>query len=120
MSSMTIPEKVARAIHDNPDPIWTVVDWNAMHPDAQALIMRQATAAIHAFLAAATEEGWHMRPDEATPTMLAAAAKTPVKTKGRSRAPLYIYLEEVNLNMQHFEKARCAMLAAAPKFEWDK
>ena len=116
---MTIREKVARAIglyifettdEDRSLPVETFI---AKHAD------RIAIRAISAAFQSAAEEGWHMRPDEATPTMLGAAAKTPVKAKGRGRSPLWIYLEEVNLNMQHFEKARRAMLAAAPEFEWE-
>ena len=67
--SMNITEKVARAIHSNPDPIWTVVDWNAMHPEAQTLIIRQATAAITAFLKDIAEEGWHIVPVKPTEAM---------------------------------------------------
>ncbi len=103
---MTIREKVARAIHSNPDPIWTVVDWNAMHPDAQALIMRQATAAINAFLTAAAEEGWRIARDEATKKMISAGKKVP-------------FLEP-NFSNSYPDKIYRAMLAAAPEFEWDK
>ena len=39
--------------------------------------IKEATAAITAFLKAAAEQGWHMRPDEATEEMLEKAAKTP-------------------------------------------
>ena len=63
---------------------------------------RQGHDAITAFLEAAAEEGWHMRPDEATEGMenagftTVAASNNPIKRSYR------------------------AMLAAAPEFEWDK
>ena len=77
---MTIPTKVARAIDD---------------ARFSSSFDAQATAAINAFLAAAAEEGWHMRPDEATEEM--------VKVSGSYCPETYR-----------------AMLAASPKFEWNK
>ncbi len=53
---------------------------------------------ISAFLKAAAEEGWHIRPDEANSTMQKAGKPYP-------HWPFQGYR---------------AMLAAAPKFEWDK
>ena len=51
---------------------------------------------IMCFLAAAAGSGWHMRPDEATEEMVTARMEV------------------------WQENAWPAMLAAAPKFEWDK
>ncbi len=79
---MTIREKVARALH------------HARLADDDVDI------AINAFLAAAAEKGWHMRPDEATKEMDFAGSGC----CWQDQAP------------------RCysQMLAAAPEFEWDK
>jgi hypothetical protein len=54
---MTIREKVAEAI-----------SYATVHgrPDPGQLYQCLATAAIDAFLAAAAESGWHMRPDKAS------------------------------------------------------
>ena len=62
-----------------------------------------ATAAIiTAFLEAAAESGWHMRPDEADPDMYDAGEAI---------------LDQKNGNL--FDAYR-AMLAASRKFEWDR
>ena len=61
---MTIREKVARAI----DPGAFKEQVRSSH-DRRPLAKMVATAAITAFLEAAAEEGWHMRPDEATGAM---------------------------------------------------
>lgn len=63
---MTIREKVARAIC-NAETIKDRGDW-VQHKDCSA----EATAAINAFLKAAAEDGWRMRPDEATDEMIIA------------------------------------------------
>ncbi len=78
---MTIREKVALALH------------HARLEDDDVDI------AINTFLQAAAEEGWHMRPDEATLSMQLAIRDMP------PNEPSQTYR---------------AMLAAAPKFEWDK
>jgi len=93
---MNILEKVARAIllrRTRPD-FHTVVKetWIVDHD------RELATAAITAFLEAAAEEGWHMRPDEATKEM-----QKGVFGMGHYPAKLYRL-----------------MLAAAPKFELGK
>ena len=104
--SMTIREKVARAICTECDPdmcvngsVGTGDTPSVCYQRAWELHVGQATAAINAFLAAAAEDGWHMRPDSVTEDMLNAWAKAP----GRINQAVYR-----------------AMLAAAPEFEWDK
>ena len=66
--------------------------------------MIMATSAITAFLEAAAEQGWHMRPDEPTEEMTHAA------WEGR-------YTVKTALSNEGIYRA---MLTAAPKFEWDK
>ena len=91
---MTIREKAARAIiawvrdQELVDAVWSE------HAD-------QADAAITAFLEAAAEDGWHMRPDEATEEMLNSCPQA------QSRG---------NVGRDRYR----ALRAAAPKFEWDK
>ena len=88
---MTIREKVARAM--------------------ELSMKYDVDIAINAFLAAAAEQGWHMRPDEATADMKHAA-----------------FLAMDNAACRGDPKARAwdcvvghgAMLAAAPEFELDK
>lgn len=58
---MTIREKVAKALHRA-----------GYNPQIEEPGL--TTAAINVFLAAAAEQGWHMRPDEATEEMDAAGA----------------------------------------------
>lgn len=95
---MNIREKVARAIYE----IW----WHKIEGFAGELYYGSnanlwqnwspaAAAAINAFLAAAAEEGWHMRPDEATEEMIVAGG-----------------------NHDHVGDGYEAMHNAAPKFEW--
>lgn len=88
----SIREAVARALHQKgvDNPTWE--DW-----------LPSADDAITAFLEAAAEQGWHMRPDEATEGM---------GRRGMSVAPM-LYYNEVGPVYR-------AMLAAAPPFEWDK
>ena len=83
---MTILEKVARAIavdqsgrdpfdqHAGVDGTWITEEAHKAHCDEWLVC---ATAAINAFLAAAAEQGWHMRPDKATEEMVRKAAETP-------------------------------------------
>ncbi len=61
----------------------------------------EGSAAIKTFLEAAAEQGWHMRPDEATEKMLYAGPQA------QSRG---------NVGRDRYR----SMLAAAPEFEWDK
>ncbi len=63
-----------------------------------------ATAAIMAFLEAAAEQGWHMRPDEPTGGMLSAADRVGY------HASHYHYMDAI---------IRAAS-QAAPELEWDK
>ncbi len=56
-----------------------------------------ADTAINAFLAAAAEDGWHMRPDEMTDEMIARV-----------------------FEIDSLRLAYRAMQAAAPEFEWEK
>lgn len=110
---MNTIEKVARAIHSNPDPIWTVVDWNAMHQEAQALILKQATAAITAFLEATAEKGWRIVPNEATEEMGEAWAKLALD---RIQKAVEGEMRTVGMVKGAKENYR-AMLAVAPKFD---
>ena len=76
-------------------------------------IQAVAHAAITAFLAAAAEEGWHMRPDEATRGMDAAMKLLVYE--------LFIDWQEDKEQLRSvYPKLLSAMLAAAPEFEWDK
>lgn len=101
---MTIREKVARAIcatvgdHHFVDAAWDE------HIDF-------AVAAITAFLEAAAEQGWHMRPDEPSPEMRHAAfvAMDKPHAMGEPKARAFDCVVGYR-----------AMLDAAPEFEWDK
>lgn len=95
---MTIREKVAQAIRQKTAEIDHRPD--VVQPDPMWFAHEFATATITAFLEAAAEQGWNMRPDEATEEMQMAAV-------------------HVALNWE--AQTWHAMLAAAPKFdEWDK
>ena len=88
---MTIREKVAQALSD------TTGD----RPEPGQLFNHLATTAINAFLAAAAEEDWHMAKDKAT-------------------RPMTIAAEKMGAGEAWAEDCWAAMLAAAPKFAWDK
>ncbi len=93
---MTIREKVALVIAKKTN-ISCGAAWDFTDP------------IITAFLAAAAEQGWRMRRDTISLTM--ANAYGNVARKG---------LYEGNAHCAFDHKAHRAMLAAAPKFEWDK
>ena len=86
MSSITIREKVTRAVNSKAFDRF----------DTSTLV----TLVITAFLEAAAEQGWHMRPDEATEEMAVAGCR--------------------HENMGDMAGRYGAMLAASPEFEWDK
>ena len=88
---MTIREKVAKAVY----------------PANFSL----AQVAITAFLEAAAEEGWHMRPDKATEEMVGVVVDS-------CRAEnIEIFREDEDALP---DVVWNAMLVAAPKFEWDQ
>ncbi len=88
----SIREAVARA----------VVAKQMENHDVRGTSLDEADAAITAFLEAAAEQGWHMRPDEATVKMRVAASESAVQPpKDGSRA----------------QTTYGAMLAAAPPFD---
>ena len=109
---MSIREKVARAI----EPSWFGESGKVLcnYPDQdknyQERARKQADAAITAFLEAAAEQGWHMRPDVATEQMLFKAHKAQVWSPELGPS---IGASQDRAKWQ-------AMNAAAPKFEWDK
>jgi hypothetical protein len=90
-------------------------EWDEVSEPEQDLYLRNFDAAVVAYTHLAAEQGWHMRPDEATEEMDCAGLDDPnagycdrCMQSGHSRNagwPDIIYR---------------AMLAAAPKFEWDK
>lgn len=82
---MNIREKVARA----------VVAKQMEDSHVTGFSLGEAIAAIDAFLAAAAEKGWHMRPDQVTREMMIVGIR-------RSPAPQQVYEDMHN---------------AAPKFE---
>ncbi len=96
---MTIREIVARAIWQD---LWAKGLIDMELPPKHFLIPASVTAdaAITAFLVAAAEQGWHMRPDEATEEMAVAGCR--------------------HENMGDMAGRYGAMLAASPEFEWDK
>lgn len=125
---MTIRERVARAIclvfegenrcpfgheippSDEPDMEEGGFSMTGKEIDEwNELTKRAGTAAVNAFLAAAGESGWHMRPDEATEEMSQAGI----------RASGYPGLVASGPGESGRKQYR-AMLAAAPEFERDK
>ena len=88
---MTIREKVARALR------------HARLEDDDADV------AIGAFIAAAAEQGWHMRPDEATETMRLAGRQNSGDERGRTSGP-----------EDSMQLAWRGMGQAAPTFEWEQ
>lgn len=75
---------------------------------AESVWKLRSGLAIDTFLADAAERGWRMVPDEATEEMVLKGARNIGQTM---RTP------------NHIERAKSChrtMLAAAPKFEWDK
>ncbi len=96
---MSIREKVARALWEaeyGQDK--AMGTWSDIPDHWRDESHEHATAAITAFLEAAAEQGWHMRPDEATEEMAESGPMVPIWAKN----------------------AWQAMCEAAPKFEWDK
>ncbi len=83
-----------------------------------------ADTAINAFLAAAAEQGWHMRPDEATEEMINGAAQTrKMQAVNAAMTLAQIHGAKFEATSWHdsaLADAYRAMHAAAPKFEWDK
>ena len=122
MSSMTIREKVARAIAraqlerqyiGNLKNIGVVIEIDHIWPE----FTPEVTAAITAFLEAAAEKGWHLMKDEPTETMREA---------GMEAAPLNYYEDKassrqrISMDTDEVGPVYRAMLAACPSFEWDK
>ena len=98
---MSVLEKVARAIDPSAWDItkrFVVGDPKLVMRSLQFGAYGRADDAITTFLEAAAEQGWHMRPDEATEEMARAARHTPIGVDC--------------LGPYH------AMLAAAPEFKW--
>ena len=94
---MDIREKVARAICE----IEGYFPWGHLGDAQKYGVHKTAIAAITVFLEAAAEDGWHMRPDEATEEMIRNAFGTDGAQGWR-------------------KTAYRAMLAVAPEFEWNK
>ena len=95
----SIREAVARAIG-------ATIKYPHIPDNAQHLL---AAATITAFLKAAAEQGWHMRPDEATEAMALQGARDIGKT--------------IRIEKKHIERSKSChrvMNQAAPEFEWDK
>ena len=98
---MTIREKVARAT-------WAKVNnaledhWDSIGQGIKDIFRWTTTLAITAFLEAAAEQGWHMRPDEADPEMYDAGEAA------------------LDVKNGHVGDAYRAMVAVAAEFEWDK
>ena len=91
---MSIREAVAKVIAIEDPHIKRDVDGFV---GIQGMHRAMAKASISTFLRLAAEQGWHLRPDEATADMCRA-------TDGHFARP----------------SQWRAMLAVAPKFEWDK
>ena len=95
---MSIREAVARAIYET---WWQEIEgfkgdpYYRLSANLWENWLPAADSTITAFLEAAAEQGWHMRPDDATEEM-------------------------INTRIVSEEIAYRAMNAAAPKFEWDK
>lgn len=99
---MSIREKVARAMYER-----EIVggNWDDEATGTKMAFRDEVEAAITAFLEVAAEQGWRMRPDEATEEMGNSGAATWDVGSGPWN----------NLSTSYR-----AMLAAAPPFEWDK
>lgn len=105
---MNICEKVARVIYETCRLYWKKEDGFESDPwdkpvagDEPYREMWQAFAdvAITTFLKAAAEQGWHMRPDEATEEMVSKG----LGPRSVAHYPAWTYRD---------------MLAAAPEFKW--
>ncbi len=105
---MTICEKVAEAMwadtNDNCGGNWVAVE-----TITQETYRSNACVAIATFLTAAAEEGWHMRPDEATETMCKAGIENAGDERGRTGGP-----------DDAFKLIWRAMLDTTDDFEWEK
>ena len=97
---MTIRAKVARAIDPEAWGLWDQLGMEKMHCD---ISLDLADEIIPAFVAAVADEGWRIVPEEATQEMMGTAGK--IVEGGEYILGVEVYP---------------AMLAAAPKFEWDK
>ncbi len=79
-------------------------------PEPDQLYNFLAGVTIELFLQVAAEQGWHMRPDEATEEMIEAIMGGTEK-----------FESDMLKFCRHWKhKDYHAMLAAAPKFEWRK
>ena len=96
---MTIRERVGQAIEPLSDGKLSAEEFDARRN-------RKADHAITVFLEAAAEEGWRMRPDEATEEMAH-------KANGFNYTSPYTMRQDSEL----MDKYRL-MLAAGDKFEW--
>jgi hypothetical protein len=107
---MDIREKVARAIDPEAWALWDKADKWAK-AGFQHKSLARTDEVIPAFLEAAAEEGWRIWPDKTT-----------------EHLPHAVFLAMDKITCLGDPKARAwdcivryrAMLAAAPKFEWDK
>ncbi len=66
MASMTIREKVARALHAQTAKNMGKIPVPSYEHDKAGFYADMSTAAINAFLAATAEKDWHLWPDRAT------------------------------------------------------
>ena len=102
-----IQEKVALAICKD---LWAkgLIDMELPPEDFLLPATVTAYAAITTFLKAAAEQGWHMRPDEATEEM---------KIEGEDVVGWEDKGDQLIIGVESIFRA---MLAAAPPFEWRK
>lgn len=86
-------------------------EWSKVPEADQEMYLRMFDAAVAAYTLLAAEQSWNMRPDEATRDMRSAGEDGVDK--------YYDGAKETSFEMSIGHCYR-AMLAAAPKFEWDK
>ncbi len=109
---MNIREKVARAIYkvygEDEDPTEMGLEMASF----------EAAAAINTFLKAAAEQGWHMRPDEATIGMIIANCELDcgyaVCHKALGGPKCVNHDGKRKYSVESWE----TMIAAAPEFKW--
>ncbi len=124
---MSIREKVARAIADCQQFAWGLNYDTALEEDKEHCD-EIATIAITTFLKAAAEQGWHMRPDEATDEMDTAGSgwcwhEAPPKCwRDMTEAAISAGSVVMTASLWQGPHRRFSKIhpGAHPKFEWDK
>lgn len=96
------------------------LDYDDRSVEMQEVVKKRAKACIIAFLEAAAEQGWHMRPDEATEEMRIANCELDCGYAVCHKAVGGPQCVNHGERRKYSDESWTVMSAAAPKFEWRK